>query len=382
MSTNSSSAQGISALSSARRPPRRRGRPSPSGSSGSTATGEHARGRRRRWRCSPPNTAKAVSRSRRAWRTRTAAATEMAFSLARTAADAIVAANKSARALAVETYRTLPRLARLGQINDHTRISLGRIMSEQARDVPERRVPAVRRARPHLRSGGPPDQQRGPRPDRGRRAAGRARRRADGDPAQRARRDRRAVAARRRGGADAARRRPGDRGAARRGVGDHRRPEQPRGGPPARPCGCWCSAAANRATCICPSTPTSIDMEKIDPDVVDLPGWYRPNPGLARDLAFVAFSYDRRRTRRPPDHQLPLGAVRVRHRIGRQPRPWRHRLLPHPAAPSVRAAGEPRRCRRRRVADRAVAGPAPGPVPAGDPSVRRDGGVLHLGDAA
>ncbi len=34
-----------------------------------------------------------------------------------------------------------------------------------------------------------------------------------------------------------------------------------------------------------------IDMEKIDPDVVDLPGWYRPNPGLARDLAFVAFSY-------------------------------------------------------------------------------------------
>src|SRR6202158_4989428 len=31
-------------------------------------------------------------------------------------------------------------------------------------------------------------------------------------------------------------------------------------------------------------------MEKIDPDVVDLPGWYRPNPGLARDLAFVASS--------------------------------------------------------------------------------------------
>src|ERR1700682_5053168 len=67
----------------------------------------------------------------------TAAATELAFSLARTAGDAIMAANKSARTLAIETYRTLPRLARLGQINDHTRISLGRIMSEQARDVPE-----------------------------------------------------------------------------------------------------------------------------------------------------------------------------------------------------------------------------------------------------
>jgi putative long chain acyl-CoA synthase len=32
------------------------------------------------------------------------------------------------------------------------------------------------------------------------------------------------------------------------------------------------------------------DMEQIDPDVVELPGWYRPNPGLARDLAFVGFS--------------------------------------------------------------------------------------------
>jgi len=60
----------------------------------------------------------------------------MIFSVARSAADALVAANKSARTLAIETYRTLPRLARLGQINDHTRISLGRIMSEQARDLP------------------------------------------------------------------------------------------------------------------------------------------------------------------------------------------------------------------------------------------------------
>ena len=33
-----------------------------------------------------------------------------------------------------------------------------------------------------------------------------------------------------------------------------------------------------------------IDMEKIDPDVVDLPGWYRANPGLARDLAFIGFT--------------------------------------------------------------------------------------------
>lgn len=33
-----------------------------------------------------------------------------------------------------------------------------------------------------------------------------------------------------------------------------------------------------------------IDLERIDPETVDLPGWYRPNPGLARDLAFILFS--------------------------------------------------------------------------------------------
>ncbi len=33
-----------------------------------------------------------------------------------------------------------------------------------------------------------------------------------------------------------------------------------------------------------------VDMEKIDPDAVELPAWYRANPGLARDLAFIGFS--------------------------------------------------------------------------------------------
>jgi len=33
-----------------------------------------------------------------------------------------------------------------------------------------------------------------------------------------------------------------------------------------------------------------IDMERIDPDAVELPGWYEPNPGLARDLAFILFT--------------------------------------------------------------------------------------------
>ncbi len=33
-----------------------------------------------------------------------------------------------------------------------------------------------------------------------------------------------------------------------------------------------------------------IDMERIDPESVTVPGWYRPNPGLARDLAFILFT--------------------------------------------------------------------------------------------
>src|SRR4051794_23769051 len=45
------------------------------------------------------------------------AAGEMAFTLARSAADALVAANKSARALAVGTGRTPPRLAPPGPVN-------------------------------------------------------------------------------------------------------------------------------------------------------------------------------------------------------------------------------------------------------------------------
>ena len=37
-----------------------------------------------------------------------------------------------------------------------------------------------------------------------------------------------------------------------------------------------------------------VDMERIDPDEVALPAWYRPNPGRARDLAFILFTGDGR----------------------------------------------------------------------------------------
>jgi putative long chain acyl-CoA synthase len=222
----------------------------------------------------------------------TAAATELAFSLARTAADAVVAVNKSARSLAIETYRTLPRLARLGQINDHTRISLGRIMSEQARDVPQgecllfdgrvhtfeavdRRINNVVRGliEVGVRQGAHVGVLMETRPSA-----------------------LVAIAALSRLGAVAVLMPPdvdlttaARLGAVSEIIADPSNLEAARalqmrvlvlGGGEARDLHLPSHTDAADV----------IDMEKIDPDVVDLPGWYRTNPGLARDLAFVGFS--------------------------------------------------------------------------------------------
>ena len=43
--------------------------------------------------------------------------------------------------------------------------------------------------------------------------------------------------------------------------------------------------------------PLSTDMEQIDPGAVELPGWYSPDPGRARDLAFIVFTGEGARTR-------------------------------------------------------------------------------------
>jgi putative long chain acyl-CoA synthase len=43
--------------------------------------------------------------------------------------------------------------------------------------------------------------------------------------------------------------------------------------------------------------PGVVDMERIDPDAVELPAWYSPNPGRARDPAFVLFTGEGERTR-------------------------------------------------------------------------------------
>ncbi|OBI72243.1 acyl-CoA synthetase [Mycobacterium sp. E740] len=219
----------------------------------------------------------------------TAAATEMAWTLARSAADAVVGANKSARALAVETARTLPRLARLGQINEHTRISFGRILSEQARDLPggdcllfdgrvhtyeavDRRINNVVRGliEVGVRQGAHVGVLMETRPSALVAIAALSRL---GAVAVLMPPDADLPTAARLGSVSDIIADPSNLQAARQldmrvlvlGGGESRDLDVP-------------------------ADADVIDMEKIDPDEVELPGWYRPNPGLARDLAFVGFS--------------------------------------------------------------------------------------------
>jgi putative long chain acyl-CoA synthase len=56
--------------------------------------------------------------------------------------------------------------------------------------------------------------------------------------------------------------------------------------------------------------PGVTDMERIDPDTVTLPAWYRANPGLARDVGFIVFTGDGDGTRvnRITNHRWALSA--------------------------------------------------------------------------
>ncbi|MGH3676335.1 MAG: acyl-CoA synthetase [Mycobacterium sp.] len=220
------------------------------------------------------------------------AATEMAFSFARSAADAVVAANKSARALAVETARTLPRLARLGQINDHTRISLGRIMSEQARGAPDgecllfdgrvHTYEAVDRRINNVVRG---------LIDVGVRQGAHVGVLMETRPSALV-----AIAALSRLGAVAVLMPPdGDLatavrlGAVSEIIADPSHLEAARG---LSMRVLVLGGGESRELHLVETDDVAdvVDMEQIDPAQVDLPGWYRPNPGLARDLAFVAFA--------------------------------------------------------------------------------------------
>ncbi|MCV7414100.1 acyl-CoA synthetase [Mycolicibacterium litorale] len=217
------------------------------------------------------------------------AATEMAFGVARSAAGALVSANKSARSLAVETARTLPRLARLGQISDHTRISLGRIMSEQVRGAPDgefllydgrvhtyeavdRRINNVVRGLIEV----------------GVRQGTRVGVLMETRPSALV-----AIAALSRLGAVAVLMPPdvdlataARLGAVSEIIADPTHLEAAR----TLPMRVLVLGGGDTRDLHVPDDADVVDMEQIDPDQVALPGWYRPNPGLARDLAFIAFS--------------------------------------------------------------------------------------------
>ncbi len=212
-----------------------------------------------------------------------------ALAMARGAADAVVTANKSMRTLAVETVRTLPRLARLGQINDHTRISLGRIIEEQAHDAPNgefllfdgrvhtyeavnRRIDNVVRGliEVGVRQGDRVGVLMETRPSALVAIAALSRL---GAVAVVMRPDADLVASVRLGGVSEILTDPTNLDAARDLPGH-----------------ILVLGGGESRDLHLPHDSDVIDMEKIDPDAVELPAWYRPNPGLARDLAFVAFN--------------------------------------------------------------------------------------------
>ncbi len=216
-------------------------------------------------------------------------ASEAALALARGAADAVVAANRSARTIAVETVRTLPRLTRLGQINDHTRISLGRIIGEQAHDGPRgefflfdgrvhtyeavnRRIDNVVRGliEVGVRQGEHVGVLMETRPSA-----------------------LVAIAALSRLGAIAVLMAPDtDLAAAARMGNVSEIITDPTNLETARqlPGQVLVLGGGEARDLHLPEDADVIDMEKIDPDAVRLPAWYRPNPGLAQDLAFIAFA--------------------------------------------------------------------------------------------
>jgi putative long chain acyl-CoA synthase len=216
-------------------------------------------------------------------------ASEVALTLARGAADALVAANKSVRTLAVETARTLPRLARLGQINDHTRISLGRIIGEQAHAAPNgefllfdgrvhtyeavnRRIDNVVRGliAVGVRQGEHVGVLMETRPSALVAIAALSRL---GAVAVLLKPDTDLAAAVRLGGVSEIITDPANLATAQQ------LPEQ-----------ILVLGGGESRDLNLPDDANVIDMEQIDPDVVELPAWYRPNPGYARDIAFIAFS--------------------------------------------------------------------------------------------
>ena len=218
-----------------------------------------------------------------------AEASELALSIAKGAADAVVSANRSVRVLAVETARTLPRLVRLGQINDHTRISLSRVIEEQAEANPDgefllfdgrvhtyeavnKRIDNVVRGliEVGVRQGIRVGVLMGTRPSA-----------------------LVAIAALSRLGAVAVLMPPdADLEQAVRLGGVTDIITDPANLPAASSLSVQVLVLGGGEARDLQLPPGSaiVDMEKINPDAVELPGWYRPNPGYARDVAYVVFN--------------------------------------------------------------------------------------------
>ncbi|MGV1087362.1 MAG: acyl-CoA synthetase [Mycobacterium sp.] len=218
-----------------------------------------------------------------------AEASELAVSIAKGAAEAVMAANKSVRTLAIETARTLPRLVRLGQINDHTRISLARIIEEQAAAAPDgefllfdgrvhtydavnRRIDNVVRGLINV----------------GVRQGTRVGVLMDTRPSALV-----AIAALSRLGAVAVLMPPdADLNQAARlgGVTDVITDPANLSAATGLPVQVLVLGGGENRELTLPADARVVDMEQIDPDTVELPGWYRANPGYARDVAYVVFS--------------------------------------------------------------------------------------------
>ncbi|MBB4856070.1 putative long chain acyl-CoA synthase [Mycobacteroides chelonae] len=215
--------------------------------------------------------------------------TEVAITAARTAGAAAAAANKSVKSIAVEAVRTLPRLTRLGQIHDHTRISMGRLMTEQARRTPhgecflfdgrvhtyeavDRRINNVVKGLIEV----------------GVRQGVRVGILMETRPSALV-----AIAALSRLGAVAVLLPPdADLEVAVKMGEISELLTDPPNLPAAHdlPVHVLVLGGGESRELSIPDDGSIIDMEKIDPDLVELPGWYRPDPGQARDLAFVMFS--------------------------------------------------------------------------------------------
>ena len=272
------------------------------------------------------------------------------------------------------------RLVRLGQINDHTRISLGRVIEEQAHSAPDGEF-LLFDGRVHLRGRQPPYRQRRARPHRGRFPTGHQGGLADGyRPSALV-----AIAALSRLGAVAVLMPPDadlEQAARLGGVTD------------------VITDPANLPAASTLSVQILVLGGGENPRSEVAAGQHRDRHGADRSrrgrVARLVPAQPRLRTRRgvrgvqrhrwrgtgaQTDHQPPMGSVRIRDGFGRGAGPQRHRLLPDATAPPVRTAREPRRLggggsriALSRGLDRDGSSRSP-------PS-RGDGGHLHLVDAA